>query len=385
MARRLKRLRRSNGAGSVGISNRKDLRKPFYVRVTTGHELQDDGTLRQKRKLLGYYETEAEAEIALANFLENAGGATDSAGLKTPIQDIWTDFVKEQRGKVCSDSRSKQYDYTWLHIPDRIKNANFEVVNYKIWADVFDELRDEIKLGYPTIKKIRTDMSMMYEYANKRGINIKNFPKMYSLGDNPNQGKNLVFNIEEIKHLWDMYNSKVGNAEAQFTVKVVLMLMYNGCRINEFLGLKTKDVHLSERYISIVDAKTPAGIRKIPIHKCVYPIYQELYNEHHEYFLSNPKKNNGKYSYENFRDSYWDRLRDNLGWNEKITPHACRKTFSSYMKFYNVEHTCQKLMLGHEGALDTQEKYYTVVPLKKLYAEINKIPYADKLDELCDV
>jgi len=180
-----------------------------------------------------------------------------------------------------------------------------------------------------------------------------------------------------------MYNNKTGNAEAQFTVKAVLMLIYNGCRIEEFLSLKSKDVHLSERYISIVDAKTPAGIRKVPIHKCVYPIYQELFNENNEYFLSNPKRNNGKYSYSNFRDSYWDRLRDELGWNEHMTPHNCRKTLSSYLKYYNVDHTCQKLILGHEGALDLQEKVYTVVPMPKLYSEMNKIPYADELDDLC--
>ncbi len=383
MARRKKLLRRANGSGSVGCSNRADLRKPFYVRVTVGHVLGDDGKLHQKRKLLGYYETQGEAEIALANFLTTENGLKRATGLKSSIQDIWTDFVAEQRGKQISESRSKQYDYTWLHIPDKIKNATFEVIDYEIWADTFAKLRDEKKLGYATLKRIRTDMAMMYDYANKRNIDIKNFPRMFSLGKSPKKGKTMVFNKEEIKKLWDMYNNKIGNEEAQFTVKVVLMLIYNGCRIEEFLSLKTENVHLSERYISIADAKTKAGIRKIPIHQCVYPIYQELFDEEHEYFLSNPKRNNGKYTYANFRDSYWDRLRDELGWNENMTPHNCRKTMSSYMMYYNVDHTCQKLIIGHSGALDLQEKVYTVVPLPKLYAEINKIPYPNQLDDLC--
>ncbi len=379
-----RRLRRSNGSGTISLSSRKDLRKPWYVKVTIGHVLGDDGKMHQKRKLLGYYETEEQATIALGHYCEELGSVgTDAAGLKTPIKEIWDDFVAEQTGKNISESRRKSYGYTWNRLPDKIKNATFGVLDYKIWADMFMDLRDNQNVGYSTLKRIKTDTAMLYDYAEKRGIAVKNYPRMFNLGKSPRKGKTLVFNLDEIKKLWNMYISQTGNDEAKFTVKVVLMLIYNGCRIEEFLSLKTKDVHMSERYFTVLDAKTPAGNRRIPMNKHVYRIYQELFNPKNEYFLTNPRTNK-KYTYANFRDSYWDRLRDELGWDENMTPHNARKTFASYIKFYHVNHTCQKLIFGHEGALDLMEKTYAITPLSELVEELDKIPEPYELADLKD-
>ena len=377
MAKKRRRLRRSNGAGTISCSSREDLRKPWYVKVTVGKELNDDGKLRQKRKLLGYYETEEDATIALAHYMEelkaNGGLAPSGTKLNMTVKEVWDVFVKEQTGKNISESRRNAYGYTWKYIPEKIKNATFEILNYQIWSELFNDLRDNKKLGYSTIKRIRTDTGMLYDYAKKLGIKTENYPKMYNLGKSPKKGKTLVFSADEIRKLWNMYLGCKGNAEAQFTVKVVLMLIYNGCRIDEFLSLKTKDISISERYFTVVDAKTPAGVRRIPINKAMVPIYQEIYDSQNEYFLTNPK-NNRKYTYANFRDSYWDRLSSELHWNKDMTPHNARKTFSSYMMYYNVLPTYQKLIFGHEGALDLQEKVYTVVPHEKLVEEIDKIP-----------
>ncbi len=304
-------------------------------------------------------------------------------GLSTPVQEIWDDFVKEQCGKAISESRRKSYGYTWKHVPDKIKKATFAVLDYKVWADFFEDLRDNKKVGYSTLKRIKTDTAMMYDYAEKRGISVKNYPRMFKLGPSPKKGKTLVFTYDEIKRLWELYVGCKGNKEMQFTVKVVLMLIYNGCRIEEFLSLKTKDVHLSERYFVVADAKTPAGVRRIPINRHVMPIYQEMYHITNEYFITNPNKP-GKCTYRNFRDSYWDRLRDELGWNEHLTPHNCRKTFATYIKFYHLDHTCQKLIFGHEGALDLMETTYAITPLSKLIEEINKIPEPLELADLKD-
>lgn len=46
---------------------------------------------------------------------------------------------------------------------------------------------------------------------------------------------------------------------------VVLMLIYSGCRISELLDLKKENVYLKGRCFKIVEAKTAAGIRTVPI------------------------------------------------------------------------------------------------------------------------
>ena len=381
-----RRLRRSNGAGTISKLSREGLRCPWNVKVTVGFELDNQGKRKQKRKSLGYFETEEEAIIALAHYCEELkenGGVLPDTGIRTKIKEIWDDFAKEECGKNISDSRRKAYDYTWKRLSEKIQNASFNTLDYKTWADYFEHLRDVEKVGYSTLKRIRGDVGRMYAYANKRGIKVENYPLMFSLGKSPKKGKTLVFYLDDIRTLWRMYESKAGNAEAQFTVKVVLMLIYNGCRIEEFLSLKNQDVHMSEHYFVIPDAKTPAGVRRIPIHKSVYPIYQEFFSETNEYFLTNPKRNN-KYSYANFRDSYWDQLREELNWNKDLTPHNCRKTFASYMKYYHLDATCQKLIFGHSGALSLMESTYTMTTLEQLQNEMSKIPEPMKLADLKD-
>ena len=94
--------------------------------------------------------------------------------------------------------------------------------------------------------------------------------------------------------------------------QIVLMLLYNGCRISEFLDLKKENVHLEEQYFDVISSKTENGIRKVPIPDRLLPFYQGWYDRHPEceYLLSTP---DGKhFLYRNYKDSYftpsWNRL-----------------------------------------------------------------------------
>lgn len=45
--------------------------------------------------------------------------------------------------------------------------------------------------------------------------------------------------------------------------QIILMLLYNGIRISEFLDLKKQNVHLAEQYFDVISSKTENGIRKV--------------------------------------------------------------------------------------------------------------------------
>ena len=47
--------------------------------------------------------------------------------------------------------------------------------------------------------------------------------------------------------------------------QIILMLLYNGVRISEFLNLKKENVHLDEQYFDVICSKTENGIRKVSI------------------------------------------------------------------------------------------------------------------------
>lgn len=64
-------MRLPNGFGNVSKlpGNR---RKPYRVRVTVGWETDETaGTIKQKFKTIGYYETKEEGLIALSNYHQN--------------------------------------------------------------------------------------------------------------------------------------------------------------------------------------------------------------------------------------------------------------------------------------------------------------------------
>ena len=55
---------------------------------------------------------------------------------------------------------------------------------------------------------------------------------------NPNKYDRNKFEKDEIERIWEQKDDKY--------YQIVLMLLYNGCRISEFLDLKKENVHLEE-------------------------------------------------------------------------------------------------------------------------------------------
>ena len=55
---------------------------------------------------------------------------------------------------------------------------------------------------------------------------------------NPNKLDRNKFSKEEVERVWTMQEDPY--------YQIVLMLLYNGCRISEFLDLKKENVHLED-------------------------------------------------------------------------------------------------------------------------------------------
>ena len=54
--------------------------------------------------------------------------------------------------------------------------------------------------------------------------------------------------------------------------QIILMLLYNGTRISEFLSLKKENVYLDKQYFDVIESKTENGIRKVPIADKLLPL-----------------------------------------------------------------------------------------------------------------
>ena len=368
LSKKGEKMKRAKGTGTV-IKVKRNLHKPYLARITEQTYKDENGKNHEIKKSLGYFKTQKEAQQALEDYIKNKEqGITTLSKLK--FIEVWQKWENEKQLDNLSDSTYKGYKYTLDKIPEDIKQKQFNLITFDELQEIINKQKENNR-NYDSLRKIKNVLSQVYEFAIIRDIVNKNLAKKLNIGHSRRKGQALILDDKEIKQVKELIE-KEQNINTRLTAQIIYMLILNGCRISEFLDLKIKNINLKERYIKIENAKTEAGDRLIPIHQGVINIYQELYDPENEYFLINPNTNK-KFSYANFRDSYFDQFRSLLNWNEEITPHNMRKTFSSLLKRFNADPTYQKLILGHEGALDLTEKTYTAVSFDKLEETVNLI------------
>jgi integrase len=179
---------------------------------------------------------------------------------------------------------------------------------------------------------------------------------------NPDKRDRNKFEKAEIDRLWTLTEDPY--------YQIVLMLIYNGCRISELLDLKKENVHLDEQYFDVVSSKTDNGIRKVPIADKVLPFYKAWFDGSTcEYLLHTPEQKH--FDYRNYYDSYWTPLMEQLGLEHR--PHDTRHTCISMLAEAHVDQTMIKKIVGHSGAMTLTERVYTHLDIKALVEAINQI------------
>lgn len=362
-------MRRAGGTGSI-TKIKRDLRKPYRVTITERTYYDEEGKKHEKKRLLGYYETRKEAQEQLDLYNRNKEHINlDFKNIK--FCDLWDKWIETKENDVnLKPDTLKGYKWIYSKFPDNIKNMAFVNIRFDDFQNMINKMMKD-GLNYDTLRKARTSLKQLSDYAIKCDIVNVNYADLLNIGKSRRKGETVILTDEQIQQLMKVIKTEE-NKDTLICAKIILLLCFNGLRISEFLDLKTSQINLDSRIITISEAKTEAGDRRVPIHKDLYNYYCELYDEENEYFLINPRTKK-KFSYSNFRDSFWDRFRTLMSWDEDLTPHNCRKTLASKLKKAGVDATYQKLILGHEGALDLTEKVYTYVADEQLIEAMDKI------------
>jgi integrase len=164
-----------------------------------------------------------------------------------------------------------------------------------------------------------------------------------------------AFTEDEIKRLWDIYNS--GD---EFT-GYILVMIYTGMRYGEISTILKENVHIEDRYM-IGGIKTDAGKnRQILIAEKIVPIIEKLY--------AKSKKLLVEMSEEDFYSSFKDSIK--LAGVRPLTPHCCRHTFATLMAKNNVHSSIIKEAAGHANYSTTLG--YTHIPLETKLEAVNKL------------
>lgn len=353
------------GYGTI-VDLGKGRRRPIAVRVPNGKKFNKQGKEIIDYKYLGYFERtkqgKQDAQIMLANY--NAGLAievTPSGACPTfkELADIWLarhlDSVRVRKGEV-----SPQLEQSYRASIKRCSSIHGKAIDHIRYQDIQDIADQSKDMSDSTINNLKTALYGIFDLARKQKYIQTNFIEdVEFLYKKKSKSIHATFTREEVDLLWKHSHDP--------NVRIVLIMIYTGMRIEEIMRIKKADVHLDEKYM-IGGVKTDAGkSRTIPLADKIYPYVKELMRSSGAYLLNN---NGHRYLRTAFMDSIWSPSMQLIRANH--LPHDTRYTCASMMDRAGVNENAKRTILGHikDGVTN---KVYVQKDLQDLLDAINMI------------
>jgi len=319
-----KTLKRANGQGSVyKLSGRRS--RPWVA--------------SKNKMVLGYFATKIEA----SNYLNNAVINPISDKFNYTIETLYNEW-SAQHYTTLSKSASDGLRSAWLYLKPlyNLKAKDLKTEHYQV---AIDNAVNQ-KKSRAVCEKIKQLCSHLCKYAMQYDLINKNYSAFLKLPKQENKEKE-VFTENQINLLFEN--------DSDETIKIILILIYTGLRINELFKLEKSKIDVEKRMF-VAGSKTEAGIdRSIPIHdKIIDYIKYFIKTSESNYLLCNEvgKKKDIK----NFRERDFTPTLKKLG-IENITPHATRRTFASRAAKAGMKPEVLKRILGHAQFSTTAEFY----------------------------
>ena len=319
-----KTLKRANGQGSVyKLSGRR--RKPWVA--------------AKNKMILGYFETKTDA----LNHLNNAVVRPISDKLNYTLEQAYNEWSK-QHYTTISKSQQDVLRASWLYYEPLYK-SKIKDLRTEHYQQAIDTAVSKNK-SRSTCEKIRQLCSGLCKYAMQYDIINKNYSQFLKLPKKVKKEK-AIFTDNQIKLLFKKSDND--------SIKIILILIYSGMRINELLKLKKENVNIDEHYI-IGGSKTEAGTdRLIPINdKIIDFLKYFMKSSKSDYLMCNTKGN--KKDVKHFRDDEFYPTLKELNING-LTPHCTRHTFASLSSKAGMKPEVLQKILGHADYATTAEIY----------------------------
>lgn len=339
-------------------------RNPFRARVFEGYT--DDG--KKIYKNIGYYEKYQEALTALVEYHKNPLDFEADITF-AELFERWSEVKFEK----ISPSNINGYNASYSHCA-----ALHGMVMKDIKLSHLQSVIDNSGKNYPTLKKIKSFLSQIYDYAVIQEIISKDKDKTeyIDIGKKEQSTKHFKFNNDEIEALWRW-------SPNNDYVQMILMMIYSGARPGEFLAIKKNQVNMEEGYFNITDGKNENAKRRVPIHNRTMPFFENWMQKGGEYLITkhNGTKFNLQTGHKHFTDIYWKQVLKEVGILEykneegemqEHQPHDTRHTFTSMWKEKKLDETFRRKIQGHSGQ-GVGEQVYTHIDMARLKEEINQL------------
>lgn len=238
-------MKRKNGDGTI-VKMTGNRRKPYAVRKVIGWK--ENG--RPILKYISYHRTKREAENALKRYNDDPYVVNNMTF--ADLYEEW--YALQENAKKEGTLRAYRTRYAHLSKIHDVKIANIDAV-------MLENVYNDLIISKGMLDDVQTLINLTFKYAVKRrylpvsALNISKTVNM-PVRDQKHNKPRCVIEKKDIDMLWSI---KDDNEYA----KIILVYIYTGLRYAELRDLDPSNCH--DNYIEIIDAKTPAGVRTVPI------------------------------------------------------------------------------------------------------------------------
>lgn len=326
-----------------------------------------DGKPKQKRLTLGYYPSNREAMLALAEYNKSPY----DLNVKTiTFGDIYKKWFPEHEKKYPTAAQGLSAAYKKCESIHNILMTDVRKIHMQ------EIMNANSKLSISSQTNIKTIFKNTFKYALENDIVEKDYSAFVEFTATTKKAEEKTpFTKEELQTIFDNKDlittfplGRKRYTEIQLMDTVIVML-YTGVRIGELLNIKSEHVHIKSKYIDLQGTKTPNAKRFVPIHEKIIPILEEWLSHGNEFLFSNTDGNPIKY--DTYKKHFFDPTMEILKMDH--TPHATRHTFISAMDETNVKGVTLKRIVGHSNKDVTE--HYTHKDIEQLIKAINKLSY----------
>jgi|GEM_PF-334116 len=163
---------------------------------------------------------------------------------------------------------------------------------------------------------------------------------------------------------------------------LILIGAYTGARIEELASLKCSEINIGENSILIIDAKTEAGNRLVPIHPKIKTKVKKMIDASTDGYLFTDLTENKYGDKSNAIGKRFGRLKKKLGYTKSHVFHSIRKTFTTMLEENGVSENLAADIVGHEKPRITYGLYSGGASLAAKRKAILKISYSFGVTEI---
>ena len=240
------------------------------------------------------------------------------------------------------------------------------------WVNVTLGAEQNLSLG--TRSRMISAARVYWDYLEKnKGLTLPS-PLHRVLPPKPKKKTKAMIEAQRKAFRVSDYHKLLSGSVDDTLKDLITLAAYTGCRIEELCILKLENV--SDDKVEIVDAKSEAGWRTIPIHQHIAQTVARLVATSTDGYLLSGLTFNKYGNRSNAIGKSFGRLKKQVGYGESYVFHSFRKGFATQLENANIPVNVSARLMGHEVQGQTFGNYSDGLALKGLREAINHVDWS---------